>query len=792
MVTSAQLLPEDVNENTPTHDPDHETIARLLNAGSRVVTAAVAAGGVYQPDVGVAATHVVTLPANGNVTLEAPASTNGRVPFPPGLELRVLLVAPAGSTAAVAWDAAYGLTEAPGITAGEGLLVRFVNTSTDPSAGDWVPADPLGIAVGDVAPANAPLDALWVDTSAASADPSETAASLASRIHVVGHSLSAGGGSSTMDRAWHNLLGGMLRAEVVNYGRGGGVLVWGESGTAPYGQTGDGGFGRAVSSPPPAKVRDYKGAWAAGATYKAGDVAWTGASLDALSWWRSQVDANTGHDPTADAGANWLPLAGEQTRQWSPSGRLPVIMYGLNDLGWDGNLTAFLAALRYVLSFFQAAEVTVRADDPRCSYSAGFGAASAAGSAGTSYASSAGGHLKGVPAGAADYEDIVIPADFAGGHVTLGYVGTQPTATVGRLSVFVDGSANAAVVYDLKDTMTHLANKAGCFAVRVPLAPGPHHLRVQVTTPWDQGAIYTDYLAIEANPVPPAVVAGGLFYPLKAYAAVYGAGTTASDANVDAWCSAIAGMLAAEFPGAYYWDLPAVIGKNRDPSRFYSDKLHPNDVTHADLAVDLRRLLEEQVAPAVTAETAMRLSRAPRVGHTVRQDFGTDFGGGSWLAPLNAWGTFVYGTTAPGNPTRTVEVGVRAEAGDVIELSLVGSWGNTANALGYIDIATATWPNGPSGAASLVNYVSSGGPAQAGNGIPGAGLNAGQFGPLLTGTVSYKVRPEDLVGGEVTFQVIAKSLTAQKAILLSTNNPLIMTARNTGQWQPFQGERQAT
>lgn len=621
-------------------------------------------------------------------------------------------------------------------------------------------------------------------------DPGTNATRILSRLHVVGHSLSAGGGSSTMDRAWHNLIGGLHRSEVVNYGHGGAVLTWAESGVVPYGQVGDGGYARAVSSPPPAKNRDYKGAYAAGTTYKAGDIAWTGASLDALSWWRSQVDGNVGHDPTTDGGANWLPLTGIQSRLWSPAGRLPVIEYGLNDLGWDGNETAFLAALRYVMSYFQAAEVTSRADDPRCSFTAGWTARSAA-SPSNAWSGNVNGGIRGLPANTTDYEDIVIPPDFAGGHVTLGYLGTQPTATTGVISVFVDGSATAAVNYNLANTMTRSANKVGCFAIRVPLAAGAHHLRVRVTTVWDSGAIYCDYLAIEANPVPPVVVAGGLFYPIASYASVYGGGNHATDALVDQWNADIQALCANEFTNAHFLDVSNTIGKDRDPAKFSSDGLHPNDRVHAILADALNDLVEQVVVPAQTNEMIARLARNLRVGHGVRLDFGADYASGSWNAPLT-WADFTYATSGAGTPSRTVEISTHAEAGDLIEVSLQGFWSNTATAAGMIDIYTVGWPNGTSQASAPINYLSSGGPVQAGNGLPSGALNAGVYAPLLPGPVFYKVRPEDLIGGEVTFRVQAKGVTAARGINLSSANPVILSARNTGQSQPLNGLRQAT
>lgn len=627
------------------------------------------------------------------------------------------------------------------------------------------------------------------DGTSISKPPVPYAGTLLSRLHVVGHSLSAGGGSSTMDRAWHNLLAGLHRSEVVNYGRGGAVLTWADSGVVPYGQVGDGGYARAVSSPPPVKNRDYKGAWVTGTTYKQGDIAWTGA-IDSLAWWRSQVDGNVGHDPTTDTGANWLPLTGIQARQWSPVGRLPVIEYGLNDLGWDGNETAFLAALRYVISYFQAAEVTSRADDPRCSFTAGWSARSAA-SPLNAWSGNVNGGIRGLPANTTDYEDIVIPADFPGGHVTLGYVGTPPTATTGVISVFVDGSATAAVDFNLANVMTHSANKVGCFAIRIPLSAGAHHLRVRVTTLWDQGAIYSDYLAIEADPAPPVIVAGGLFYPIASYASVYGAGNHATDALVDQWNADIRALCANEFSNVFFWDIASVIGPDRNPANFFSDGLHPNDHMHGLLASDLDRLIKGTVAPVQSLEMAARISRNPRVGHAIRLDFGADTTAGSWMAPLT-WADFTYGTSAAGNPLRTVEISVHADPGDMIELSLMGAWGNTASASGMLDVYTVGFPNGVSQASAPVNYVSSGGPVQATNGIPAVALNPGVYAPLAPLPMYYKVRPEDLIGGEVTFRVMAKGVTAARAILLSAANPVALSARNTGQSQPYNGARGST
>lgn len=623
-------------------------------------------------------------------------------------------------------------------------------------------------------------------------DTGSLAARILSRLHIVGHSLSAGGGASTMDRAWHNLIAGLHRSEVVNYGRGGAVLSWADSSTVPYGQTGDGGYARAVSSPPPAKNRDYRGAYAAGTTYKQGDVVWTGASLDALSWWRSVNDSNVGHDPTTDSGTNWRSLTGSQARNWSPAGRLPVIMYGLNDLGWDGNEKAYLNALRYVMSFFQAAEVTTQADDPRCLFTAGFTAA-ANPSAGSSFASASGGHIRPLPLNTTDYEDVLIPADFAGGHVTLGYISTTPSATVGVISVFVDGSSSSAVDFNLANAVTNVTNKAGCFAIRVPLSAGAHHLRVRVTTAWDVGAIYTDYLAIEANPVPPIIVAGGSFRPIATYTSVYGGGTTATDAKVDTWNTDTAALCANEFSNAYFWDMAATIGTDRNPANFSSDDLHPNDHMHGLLAAALDNLIQNSVVPAQSAETIARLSRNPRTGHAIRLDFGPDTTVNSWNAPLNVWGDFTYSTSAAGNPLRTVEASTHADPGDVIELSLLGLWNNTAGgALGQLDIMTVGFPNGVSQPQAAVNYVSSGGPVQASNGLPAGAINAGVFAPLLPTSVFYKVRPEDLIGGEVTFRVIVKSLTAARGILLSATNPVIMSVKNVGQWQPYNGPRGET
>lgn len=125
------LLAESFSNQGP-HTTDHATIARSVNVRHGVAAGAPAAGQTYQPDVGVAEAHIVTLPASGAVTIGPAVSSDANRQWLPGAEVRIHLVVPNGSTATVTWDASWA--GAP-TTVAAGVY-RFANTQ---AAADTAP-----------------------------------------------------------------------------------------------------------------------------------------------------------------------------------------------------------------------------------------------------------------------------------------------------------------------------------------------------------------------------------------------------------------------------------------------------------------------------------------------------------------------------------------------------------------------------------------------------------------------------------------------------------------------------
>lgn len=626
----------------------------------------------------------------------------------------------------------------------------------------------------------------------------ETIANAFSRIFVVGHSISAGGGAPTMSQAWHNLVAGMLRAELVHYGRGGAVASWGESNVLPYGQTGDGGIGFILSNAPfPALYRSYKGVWAGGTTYRQGDIAWTGSAP--YSWWVSMVDSNTGNNPTSDGGTNWqaLPTTASPTdigHPYTAAGRLPIVEFGLNDLGWVGDLDAFKDAMRIIIAAFSASEVVSRAADPRCTFSGGGWVLVGSGLApGSGVSSSVANGTYGLGQNTSDTETIVTPTDWPGGYVTVTYA-TLKKPTTGVFRVQVDGST--VLTRDLSSQTAGVStpNKSSQFGLRFQVSAGAHTVVIQQTTALSGPsgyAVYTDALILEASPAPPVIVPGlSKFLTGSLYASLYGGGTTASDANVDAWNTALQALLTAEFPNAYFLASSLL---DHDPTKFSYDGVHPNAHGHALIAGDVINLLANTVLPAMTTEQISSLARPLKVGKRIRLNFGDDYAGGS-VSIGTSWQAVSYAATKAGytSGTRTIEASITADPGDIIEIGVIGFWNNTAQ-IAVIDFATLAFPNGVSQTPTFNHYVSSGTTTQTTGGLSaGSSLNTGStYAPLMPGgPVFYKVRSDDLVLGEVTFRLLAKSTGSARVIILGANNVILLNLANIGQESPYFGQRQ--
>jgi lysophospholipase L1-like esterase len=606
------------------------------------------------------------------------------------------------------------------------------------------------------------------------------------RIFVAGHSAAAGGGSPSEEQAWHNLLGAMLRAEVVNYSKGGAVASWTESGQLPYGTTGDGGVGAVLSKMPwPSMYRPYRGLWNSGTTYAGRDVVFTGASP--YSWWESTADGNTNHDPTAPGTIWWRPLTGVAAHPYTARGQLPIMFFGNNDLGWSGDLNAWLNAMRAILAMATAAEVSARAADARCSYSAGFAGALPTGlGQGAGVASGVTNGARGVQASTSDVETIVTPQDWPGGWVTLTYC-VVGKSTAGVFRVNVDGATvltkNLAV-----DTVgiaggAHPSN----FGLRFQVPAGAHKIEVQQTTAVaGMSLLFTDGLMLEASPAPPVIVPGLFkFLDSSLYAALYGGGTTASDAKVDEWNAALQAMLAAEFPSAVYHDMPIT----PDPSLFYSDSIHLNAKGQARIAADLAELITTVVIPSLDDEQRAAMSRLPKTGRVTRLHFGDDNPANAIAVPVaSGWTDAVYTAQKTGytNGTRYIEGSISADPGDIVEISLMGTWNNNASAQGFSDFAVLAFPNGLA-SPTRGRYVSSGDATQAPNGVNVASINTGIYIPISPATLAYRVRHDDLRLGQVTFRLILRSIGADRTILCSTSNRVQLYLRNVGQEQPYWG-----
>jgi hypothetical protein len=120
------------------------------------------------------------------------------------------------------------------------------------------------------------------------------------------------------------------------------------------------------------------------------------------------------------------------------------------------------------------------------------------------------------------------------------------------------------------------------------------------------------------------------------------------------------------------------------------------------------------------------------------------------------------------------DLSVPASVGDFIELgvSMLGQSVAASTQHGYLDIATMV-------AGSPLNWASTNRPAHS-QGImsmfsPGAYANPG-----VAGSILYKVRPEDIVGGNVTFRLYGKSTSTSRVWSVSVNDPAIFYAVKRG------------
>lgn len=615
-----------------------------------------------------------------------------------------------------------------------------------------------------------------------------------SRLLVVGHSLASGFGSIVEGVSWPDLLAGLLDAELVSYARSGAVAAYCESTVMPYGANGDGGFGHLTKRMPYPAVwaaRDYAGLWASGTTYAQRHVVWKGAA-DPLSWYISVQSSNTGHDPATDDGTWWLPLSltdiGAKT--WLSMGWLPVIMFGLNDLGTHGDWGAYINCLRGIIAFCTCAEGYIQAYDPRSSFTAGFSAAGAA-SEGCGLAGGYPASIRNFPLNTTDYTEHITPADWVGGYITFTFA-TIGQATSGVLVGQVDGTT----VTSIDASVNHIGlptakSPTSWVGLRVPVPAGPHRVRIKQTTALAGTGFswYTDGTLYESNPATPFLIPGNTkFINSAKYTAFYGGGTAASDANVDDWNTKMQAVLAAEYPNGTYVDLSDIIGPTHLPN-YYLDGAHVGEPGHVLIAERLRDKAQSALA-AASADAKALMARPSKVGRVTRVTFGADLSSSSTagvaITTAAGWTAVSYTSSRSGwtSGGRNVEGAISADPGDIIEIGLLGGWNNEASAYGSIDLRTVKNDG------TYNQWVSQEHPwyAQPANGLHTAGM-PGQYEAILPGgPIYYKVHPLDIqLGGSVVFRLFAKATGATRTLLINAVNPLYMSLRNIGQAQPYYG-----
>jgi hypothetical protein len=631
------------------------------------------------------------------------------------------------------------------------------------------------ITIGATAPAGG--EALAFDAASQTYKPKSINRAI-SRIFFAGHSLMGHGGASSPAFGFGNRLTAMFGAQDINVARGGAVLGWSDTavenfGNAPFpvaGTTGDGGYATFLQGFPYShRGTVWIGPWSGASTYAIGDGVFTGSGAAARFWVAKAVTTN--NDPTSSP-TQWLEITSPDqvgADNYSATPIFPIISYGLNDLGWGKELPVFLSVLRVVMARLRAAKVWEDATNLGAGMLVYTGASW--GVVGPATQFNSGGSYKamnGLAVGAK--VEAMIPPDWPGGKVRFGWLQNdqQPRGT-GKVMLTMDGVDVREIDFTGPRTYTQSSDVYSDivgFQEAVDVPSGKHIVGFRCTQAFpNPGGVSFDYVSLD-SPTPGPSVFIGLHKPTT-----YSAYTNPlpTDTDVDVWNAGIKAMLAAEFPEVIFVE-PTVLNPSSGKVKLYApDGLHPNNEGHALVAEQVRKAV--LAAPVTDAQWARQAIEERSGSSSFFAKYGLNAGQYTPpLAPaLGAWGLVICGT-------KTVEGYVEALPGDLIDIEVLGCWAAHATALGQMDfaiLARGQW----------VSYVSSGGATQAGNGIIGPGLSTGAtvFPSLMAGPAHYIVRPEDIVNGVVTFQMVAACVTAQKAILAtSPNNILDLFIENRG------------
>lgn len=585
------------------------------------------------------------------------------------------------------------------------------------------------------------------------------------RVISSGHSVAAHGGASGIERGYANLVAAALDAQDYSFAMGGAVLGWAQTThsplwpTAPYphaGTTGDGGFSNFLQNVfVTRRGIAWRGAWSAAKTYAAFDGVFTGSGLTARYWVSRGVSTN---QSPLTAPAYWREVTGADgdpgRTDWAPMPAFHVINYGLNDLGWGKDLSVFLQHLRVLLARCRAAQVweimTWGSDSsngmiiPTPAFGAGFATASFGSGVGIQT-------LQGRAVGSTI--DVMIPPDWPGGKVRFGFTANDTVARSGRMNILIDDVVQREINFNLARSYTTVGSvnqDIAAWQEEIVVPSGKHVVQLKTTEAFNNpAAAFFNYVSLDAV-VPNPVIVVGVFKPLS-YAAY--TAPLPTDADVDTWNTGISAMLAAEFPEAKFV-VPSINAMPLTERALYftHDDLHPNDAGHRRFAMDILAAIDEIT---VTEEQQLQMIIEPREGQTYYAKLGTAVGNTPFTpSTLSTYEDVVING-------RSAQLSVPALPGDLLEIGINGIWDASTTAYGAIDAATIV-------RGARTNFVSSGNSVGQTNGMAGGGglvVGTGIYPTVLGSPVTYYVRPEDVVNGAVTIQLIAKNVTAARAIM---------------------------